>query len=128
MGEAKTEVPRWVATGKTVWTGGQAWATCDTPGQAARVAEDMNAVELYRNALEALRLMLQARVTDERVAWAKGLIDRALGSRAETLPRTSGPYQHTVPTNDPEANRLLDALNDATADVLKEAGLTPRGQ
>ncbi len=33
-----------VAVKNVVWLGGQEWATCRTPGQAARVAEDMNAV------------------------------------------------------------------------------------
>jgi hypothetical protein len=57
------EIPKWAATGRTVWTGGQAWATCDTPGQAARIAEDMNAAERYRVALEEITHSHPALVT-----------------------------------------------------------------
>jgi hypothetical protein len=34
-----------VAVGCVVWLDGQEWATCRTPGQAARVAEDMRAAD-----------------------------------------------------------------------------------
>jgi hypothetical protein len=44
---------------------------------------------------------------------------------AALLHRPTGPYQHTVPTKDPEANRLLDTLNKATTEMLEEAGLWP---
>ncbi len=40
-----------VAVKNVVWLGGQEWATCRTPGQAARVAEDMNAVDALERRL-----------------------------------------------------------------------------
>jgi hypothetical protein len=33
-----------VAVGRVVWLCGEEWATCRTPGQAARIAEDINTV------------------------------------------------------------------------------------
>jgi hypothetical protein len=76
--ETKADVPKWVAVGRTVWTGGQAWATCDMPGQAARVAEDMNRVELLEAAIRAVQSDRGAgHMSDKTIA----AIDVALNGR-----------------------------------------------
>jgi hypothetical protein len=62
MDEQAKVLKQWVASGRTVWTGGQAWAVCDTPGQAARVAEDMNAVVDLRERVSKLEAMLREAV------------------------------------------------------------------
>jgi len=53
-----------------------------TKGDLDDVATERDALKVecarLRTALEAIQLMLQARITDDRVAWAKGLIDHAL--------------------------------------------------
>ncbi len=43
-----------VAVKNVVWLDGQEWATCRTPGQAARVAEDMNAVYTLERRMHGL--------------------------------------------------------------------------
>lgn len=55
-------VPKWTAVGRTVWLGGQAYATCDTPEFAERVAKDMNEVAVLRRRVFDLGAMLREAV------------------------------------------------------------------
>ena len=87
MTETKADVPKWVAVGRTVWTGGQAWATCDTPGQAARVAEDMNTVDRMTLMLGAIK----AWCSRNGHTYAEKLAMRGLGESV------SPPESPTVP-------------------------------
>jgi hypothetical protein len=113
------EISKWIVSGKTVWAGGQAWATCDTPGQAARIAEDMNAVDGLRARLDIVKTIYRKLIARGGVSlmalmygeWAQ------IGDAVDpTLPVATG----AADLLEPEVTTLRERLNDVL-DVVEIA-------